>query len=277
MVQLVSDAARTREQPGKGTVRISRAGLTLNADDWGRDLKNTNRALECIQKRVISSASAMVFMEDSSRSAALALEHGVDCGLHLNLTTPFLAPQAPPALNRHLERTARFLRSHRLASALYRPDLAASFAYLVQAQLDAFERLYGAPPQRIDGHHHMHLCANVIRQKLLPASTIVRRNFSFAPGEKSAINRWYRARQDRRLARRHRMTDYFYSLPPLRPLSRVQHIVQLALSAEVEVETHPVNDDEYRFLTGNEFEQCLAGQQVSRGYHLAAASSESSA
>jgi hypothetical protein len=34
----------------------------------------------------------------------------------------------------------------------------------------------------------MHLCANVLWQGLLPAGTLVRRNFSFHPGEKSRWN-----------------------------------------------------------------------------------------
>ena len=52
-------------------------------------------------------------------------------------------------------------------------------AYVVKAQLEEFERLYGRAPNRIDGHHHAHLCANVVLAGLLPAGTIVRRNFSF--------------------------------------------------------------------------------------------------
>jgi hypothetical protein len=128
--------------------------------------------------------------------------------------------------------------------------------------------LYGASARRIDGHHHMHLCANIVGQKLLPAGTIVRRNFSFEPGEKNALNRLYRAQQDKRLARRHRMTDFFFSLPPLEPSSRLEKIFKLALGADVEVETHPVNRDEYRFLLGGELMRCAATVGISRGYRL---------
>ena len=106
------------------------------------------------------------------------------------------------------------------------------------------------PPGRVDGHHHMHLCANVQVQKLLPAGTIARRNFSFAPGEKGAVNRLYRRWQDRGLARRHRMTDFFFSLPPMDTPGRLEGICDLATRATVEVETHPVNRDEYRFPDG---------------------------
>ena len=247
---------------------ISSAGVIINADDWGRDRQNTDLTLECVLRGAVSSVSAMVFMEGSERSAALAREHGVDCGLHLNLTTPFSAPQVSSKLQEHQSRLTGFLRSHRLASAICHPFLAGPFDYVTRAQLEEFERLYGFPAGRIDGHHHMHLCANVIAQKLLPAGTIVRRSFSFEPGEKSAVNRWYRARQDKRVARRHRTTDFFFSLPPLEPPTRLEKIFNLALRADVEVETHPVNPREYSFLVGEELVRYAGAVGVSHGYRL---------
>ena len=259
---------RRQTQMSSSVALVSGAGVIINADDWGRDRQNTDLALECVLRGAVSSVSAMVFMEGSERSAALAREHGVDCGLHLNLTTPFSAPQVSSKLQEHQSRLTGFLRSHRLASAVYHPFLASSFEYVTRAQLEEFERLYGFPASRMDGHHHMHLCANVIAQKLLPAGTIVRRSFSFEPGEKSAVNRWYRARQDKRVARRHRMADFFFSLPPLEPPTRLEKIFNLALRADVEVETHPVNPGEYSFLTGEELVRYAGAVGVSHGYRL---------
>lgn len=244
------------------------ARLIVNADDWGRDLDNTNRSLDCAVARALSSVSAMVFMEDSERAAEVARQHGIDCGLHLNLTTPFSAPQTPSRLQEHQRKLMGFLRSHRVAPALYHPFLASSFDYVVRAQREEFERLYQAPPARIDGHHHMHLCANVVRQQLLPAGTTVRRNFSFASGEKGAFNRWYRARQDKALARRHRMTDYFFSLPPLEPRSRIERMIELATGANVELETHPVKLEEYRFLMDGELLHFPQAVEILPGYQL---------
>jgi hypothetical protein len=63
--------------------------LIVNADDWGRDRHTTDRILECVVHKALSSASAMVFMEDCERAAAMDLERGIDCGLHLNFTAPF--------------------------------------------------------------------------------------------------------------------------------------------------------------------------------------------
>jgi hypothetical protein len=95
----------------------------------------------------------------------------------------------------------------------------------------------------------MHLCANVLFGRLLPSGTLVRRNFSFQAGEKSLPNRLYRGVVDRLLARRHRLVDFFFSLPPLEPVARLRRIFALARDFVVEVETHPVNPVEYRFLT----------------------------
>jgi hypothetical protein len=99
----------------------------------------------------------------------------------------------------------------------------------------------------------MHLCANVLLGRLLPAGTVVRRNFSFRAGEKNLVNRLYRGALDRGLARRHRIVDFFFSLPPLDPPSRLKRIFSLANQFTVEVETHPVHAEEYRFLMGEEF------------------------
>lgn len=222
--------------------------LIVNADDWGRDRDTTGAILDCVACGAVSGVSAMVFMADSARAAALAREHRIDAGLHLNFTTPYSAPDGPPRLAERQARLGRHLRWHRYAKAVFRRGLARDFDYVVRAQIEEFERLYGAAPVRFDGHHHMHLCANVLMQRLLPAGSLVRRNFSFEPGEKGYVNRLYRRLIDRRLARRHRLADFFFSLPPLDPPKRLARIVALARDHVVEVETHPVNREEYRYL-----------------------------
>jgi len=225
--------------------------LIVNADDWGRDREATDRTLECVRRRAVSSVSAMVFMEDSARAAAIAREGDIDAGLHLNFTTPFSAPGTPQPLVERQQRLSRYLRRHRFAQAVYHPGLARSFDYVVAAQIEEFSRLYGAEPARLDGHHHMHLCSNVLFGGLLPPGTLVRRSFSFQPGEKSLANLIYRKVVDRILARRHRLTDYFFSLKPLEPPGRLRKIFSLAQQSVVEVETHPVNPEEYQFLSGD--------------------------
>ena len=227
---------------------VMTGALIVNADDWGRNTENTDRTLDCIRVGSVSSVSAMVFMEDSERAANLAQEYGIDAGLHLNLTTPFSAGSVPARVREHEERIARYLSWHRFGYVVFHPGLRNSFRYVVSAQLEEFERIYGQMPERIDGHHHAHLCANVLHGKLLPEGTIVRRNFSFGPGEKGLANRLYRSWVDQRLGRRHRLVDYFFALEPLESQQRLRRIFSYARQFHVEIETHPVNQEEYAFL-----------------------------
>jgi hypothetical protein len=251
-----------------GAALRSTAVVIVNADDWGRNVDTTDRSLNCLLHGAISSVSAMVFMEDSERAAILALQHDVDAGLHLNFTTPFTAPQCPALLQEHQQRLARFLNSFRYARFAYHPGLANSFEYVVRTQSEEFQRLYGIPPRRMDGHHHMHLCQNVFLQKLLPANIIVRRNFTFMDGEVGYINRTYRLWQDRRLARNHRITDFFFDLEPPHPSQRFASILELARQFNVEMETHPINDKEYGFLMNEDLIGCAENVAIARGYVL---------
>jgi predicted glycoside hydrolase/deacetylase ChbG (UPF0249 family)/glycosyltransferase involved in cell wall biosynthesis len=242
-----------------------RATVIVNADDWGMRRTATDRILGCILRGAVSSASAMVFMDDSDRAAELARVHGVDAGLHLNLTDAFTAKGVPGRLREEHEKLMRYLRRGRRGMLVANPLLAGAFEYAVKAQLEEFERMYGAKPRHIDGHHHIHLCANVREQKLLPEGTTVRRNFTFAAGEKSWLNRRVRAFQDRQLARRHAMADYFFNLAPMDE-ARLRRLLEVAQSANVEVECHPERDAEYEFLMGDGLARL--GFAVTRGYRL---------
>lgn len=249
--------------------------LIVNADDWGRDRQTTDRTLDCIVHGSVSAVSAMVFMEDSERAAALALERGIDAGLHLNFTAPLTAKSCPLAVVRQQEAIARYLRRHRLAQLVFNPALVRPFRAVVAAQIDEFRRLYGKDPARLDGHHHMHLSANVLLQGLLPSGTIVRRNFTFQSSEKGIVNRTYRAYVDRVLVRRHRLVDFLFNLAPLTPSSRIQRILSLARQHVIELETHPVLPDEFRFLMGAEMLQCGARIGPSSAFSTSRAVSQS--
>lgn len=254
--------------PACNALEPSSAVVIVNADDWGRDTLTTDRILACVLGGSVSSASAMVFMADSERAAGLARLHGVDAGLHLNFTLPFTSSACPPRLLRHQEKLARFLKSFWRASLVYHPGLASSFDYVVKAQMEEYQRLFGATAGRVDGHHHMHLCANVMVQRLLPKGIVVRRNLSFGPGEKGYVNRLLRRQQDRRLARRYRIADYFFDLLPIEPRTRLERILALADRFDVEVESHPARDGEYTFLMNGGLKRYAENVAVARGYTL---------
>jgi hypothetical protein len=242
--------------------------LIINADDWGRDRDTTDKTLDCVRRGAVSSVSAMVFMEDSERAAALAREHGIDAGLHLNLTTGFTAPNCPPRLLACLQEVAAYLLRHPISRVIFHPWLASAFEYLVTAQRQEFARLYGEEPARVDGHHHMHLSANVIWGGLLPARAIVRRHFSYEAGEKAARNWMFRRLTEPVLSRRYQTTDHLFSLAPLQPQERLGRILSLARHSVVELETHPINPDEHHFLFEGEIFNKTADLRVAAGFSI---------
>src|SRR5438874_11277986 len=113
--------------------------LIINADDWGYDARTTKRVLTCVECGSISSVTAMVFMEDSERAAAVARDRGIDAGLHLNLDTPFSRVLVTSSLLEHQARLVRFLRSP-FSRPFFHPGLVRSFEYLVSSQLDEYDR-----------------------------------------------------------------------------------------------------------------------------------------
>jgi len=232
--------------------------LIVNADDLGRRREDTDCALACHARGRIDSASAMVHMADSERAAGLARAARLPVGLHLNLSEPFTADVDPDLRASHA-RVCRFLRSSKYALLLYQPFLAADFARVVEAQFAEFRRLYGREPAHVDGHQHMHLCTNVLLQRLLPAGARVRRSFSFTRGQKSALNRWYRARVDRTLARRHRLVDEFFSLTQQLKAGRLDTVAAHACEGDVELMAHPAWPHEYDYLMGDAFATLLRG------------------
>jgi chitin disaccharide deacetylase len=246
--------------------------LIVNADDWGRDPVTTDRILECSERGAVSSVSAMVFMEDSERAAALARQKDIEAGLHLNFTTQFSAPNCPTRLQQRQQQLGRYLLRHRFAQVVFHPGLMQSFEYVVAAQIDEYRRIYGTEPARLDGHHHMHLCANVVLQRLMPPGTIVRRNFSFERGEKGLANRLYRKALDRALSRRHLLADFFISLAPLEPADRLERIYSLARQFVVELETHPVQPEEYRYLVSEEMLRQIGDTRIAPPSELARSS-----
>jgi hypothetical protein len=253
----------------QSTAEGQAGSLIINADDWGRDENNTDQINKCFAHGTVSSVSAMVFMQDSERAANIARERGIDAGLHLNFTTPFSAPGCSGRLADRQRELAAYLQSHRFGRAIFHAGLVRSFDYVVAAQIEEFHRLYQRAPNRLDGHHHMHLCANVLFGKLLPVGTIIRRNESFLASEKGLLNRLYRRVLDSILVRRHRIVDFFFTLAPIKPPARLQRIFSLSREFAVELETHPVDPEEYRLLTSDEIFNKIGNLQIARKFDLA--------
>jgi predicted glycoside hydrolase/deacetylase ChbG (UPF0249 family) len=236
--------------------------LILTADDYGRSVEATDRICLCGARGRITSASAMVFMRDSVRAAARAADTPLEFGLHFNFTEPMDDAAAPASLRGHHDRVRSFLNSHRMAPALYAPRLAGSFRVLVDAQREEYERLFGTAPAFYNGHHHMHLCTNVLLGHLLPTSSPIRNAFTFEPGEKSLLNRLYRKSLRRWIRAHHTSTNAFYSIEPIHDISRLTRLVWQAGVDVVEIEVHPERHDESQFLLGDSFAECLKEAQL---------------
>jgi predicted glycoside hydrolase/deacetylase ChbG (UPF0249 family) len=114
--------------------------------------------------------------------------------------------------------------------------------------MEEFSRLYGKAPTHIDGHHHKHLSLNVLLDKLLPSQYPVRRAFSFLPEEKKLAYKCYARLMECLLGHRYRRTDYLFSLAQCLNMNRLARVMDLARTALVELQTHPVNANEYSWL-----------------------------
>ncbi len=227
--------------------------IIINADDWGRTRPETDAALSCLATGRITSVTAMVFMKDSERAADLAKQTGVAVGLHLNLDERLASDRIPQELSERHESVVRFLKRSRYSWLLYHPLLRNKIDFVYKAQVEEFNRLYGRAPTHVDGHRHMHLCANMVLDRVIPRGLKVRRSFSFWPGEKSALNRGCRRLLDEWLRRRYVVTDYFFSLAQCLQEGRMERVVKLAKQAKVELMTHPGNAAESTYLQSGEY------------------------
>jgi hypothetical protein len=203
--------------------------------------------------------SAMVFMEDSSRAADMAKKEGMDVGLHLNFNEEFTGYDCPGNIREDQRRTKRFLDANRYSEILFHPFLVRPFRNLYRGQLEEFVRLYGGVPSHIDGHRHMHLCANVLLGGLIPRGERVRRSFYFPPGEKSFWNRAYRNIVNRWLSRRYKTTDYFFDLTQLLENGHLGRLARLATNHVIELNTHPRRASQSDYLLSDAYLDLLAG------------------
>lgn len=226
--------------------------LFVNADDLGWTDEVTNRILDCFLKRRIHSASAMTFMRDSERASELARGSNLSVGFHLNFTLELTGETVTASLRDKHKILATYLKARKFNQILYNPVLSKTFEYVFQSQWDEFCRLYGEEPKRLDGHHHMHLCMNMIASGRYPKGLKIRRNFTFNASEKELFNRLYRYLVDRYLRSRFLCTDFFFSMGPI-DKGKLERLVLLSKSSDVELMVHPGVENEYTYLLSPEW------------------------
>lgn len=235
--------------------------LIVNADDLGWNAEATDRTIEAFAAGQITSSTALVHMEDSERAAALAREHELPTGLHLNLTDPFTDPGLPAAeRDRHREVCRHFDGGGQLhlRSWTYDPRIQPEVEYTIQAQLSRYEEQFGAPPTHVDGHNHVHVCPNVARAKAIAG--FKRRNaLKGWPGTRTALGL---ARLARRLVTTPRAptTEYFFDIAELgkRPQSLAERL-ELSRRTSVEVMAHPGFGHELEVLRSEGWSRAIEG------------------
>jgi predicted glycoside hydrolase/deacetylase ChbG (UPF0249 family) len=233
--------------------------LIINADDFGLRKMATKNILTCFENNRITSTSAMVYMENSERAAELAVCRNLDVGLHVNFTHSFTSRMPSSKLRESQRKIIEFLSKGKYRFMFYNPVLRDDFKYVYNTQYEEFVRLYGRMPTHVDGHRHMHLCTNMLIDNIIADGMKVRRNFSFAPGEKNLLNRGYRKLVDTWLKSRYRCTDLFFSLSPVNNRIKFKNNVELARSYVVEIMVHPEIKEELEYIMSNEYIQIIDG------------------
>jgi chitin disaccharide deacetylase len=237
--------------------------LIVNADDLGRVPGATDAIVACHRHGAISSATGMVWMQDSRRAADLAARWRIPVGLHLNFTEPYSDSGVPRAArDRHAQLIAHFKGRARW---LYSPRLQAAVEEVIQEQLRVFESTYGQPPTHIDGHQHVQFTPNVLLAGTLPCEMKLRRTHTFARGEKWGANRLVRQALHLALARRHPTTRYMFPLPSIHPRlggSKLEEKLALSFNNTVEIMCHPEIDGERAVLLDADWVRRLSALPV---------------
>ena len=234
--------------------------LIVNADDWGLRPEVTDAILECWRAGAITSASAMVHMEDSARAFGLAASVGPPLGLHLNLTTPFTAADVPPDRRRRQERAVAYFSGPGRRRLLLDPRVRGLVDSCIVDQLKAFAESGARQARHADGHQHIQVCPTVLLAPSLGRLAGLRRAQSFLSGRRSTFKRAYRGTVNLVLRRRFRSVR-FVSLRDLHPDlggAGLDRLADLARRDDVEVMVHPAWQEERQVLLSPGWLQLLA-------------------
>jgi predicted glycoside hydrolase/deacetylase ChbG (UPF0249 family) len=238
--------------------------LIVNADDWGGEERSTDAIHEAFRGGLVTSTTAMVYMDDSDRAASIARAAGLPVGLHLNLTQPFTDPATPaPVRERQLRLTEDFAGHGKdghpgVASWrrwVYDPRLRSAVAAVLTDQLERFEALYGGPPTHFDGHNYVDVCPNVFLSSALPKGSKMRNSLDRYPLGKGAMALARTVRQAAR-DRRFDSTRYVVHITDLDLPDDPR--LQLAADDSIEVVTHPDHAPEMDRLKSETWDSCLA-------------------
>jgi hypothetical protein len=246
--------------------------LIVNADDWGGSEATTDAILETFRAGRVTSTSAMVYMADSDRAAAVAEEARIPVGLHLNLTQPFSDPATPaPVLDRQRrlagslagEGSDRQPGTAKLRRWLYDPLLRTEIDRAIADQIERFEALYARPPTHFDGHNYVDVCPNVFLSRSIPTGSKMRNSLNRFPLERTPMGVIRACRQALR-SKRFASTRYVLHVAELRlpPEGPTDPRLELARTVPVEVMGHPDDEAEHEILMSSRWGECIEGFEL---------------
>jgi hypothetical protein len=223
--------------------------LIVNADDWGGSEATTDAIQGTFEAGRITSTSALMYMEDSDRAAAIARRSGHPVGLHLNLTQAFADPATPTRIADRQRRLAETflgegsdsqLGTVRLRRWFYDPRLRTEIDAAIADQIERFEGLYERTPTHFDGHNYVDLCPNVFLSRPLPGGSKIRNSLDRFPLDRSPMGAVRNVRQTLR-SRRFASTRYVLHIAELElgPEPPADPRLGLAKEVPVEVISHP--------------------------------------
>ena len=150
-----------RKNDGNAPDRDGLKRILICADDFGMSPEIDAGIIELASAGRLSAVSCMSGGKSFAANAPGLAGLPIDKGLHLNLTESLDGE----ACVQPLRRLILMCFSRRLDPQFVR--------YEIESQLDAFERVFGFPPDYVDGHQHVHQFP-VVRECLID---ILRRRF----------------------------------------------------------------------------------------------------
>jgi predicted glycoside hydrolase/deacetylase ChbG (UPF0249 family) len=246
---------------------VTRAGesgtglLIVNADDLGGNPLATDRIVAGLHARILTSATAMMYMADSGRAAGLAREAGLPTGLHLNFTQAYDDPDVPAPVAARQRRVTEFMAGPTARRMAFSPRMASVIRHVIADQLEAFGQLFDAEPTHLDGHNHAHL--NPTALLALP------RGIPCRPAYRDPSQRGLRqvplGLRTRLLSARHPVPDYFFALDRIHPElggEGLERALSLARGSTVEIMIHPDRDNTNAVLHSVSWATALAGMRL---------------
>ncbi len=233
--------------------------LIINADDWGMSQLVTDNILNCYINSRITSTTAMMFMNDTERSAELALLYNIPVGLHLNLTDIFTGNVKDSRLVMSHKKICKYYRGNKYSEVIYNPKIIEDLKYSFKLQYEEFIRFYKKPPTHIDGHHHLHLSANIFISNTITKGIKVRRGFSLDDKRVKFMNRIYHCIVNLLFLRKYVCTDYFYGVTCNIDEMFLREIIEKSKRFDVEIMVHPGVPDDYIYLNGEHYYTLIIG------------------